>query len=355
MKRVAQKEKKERKYRRINSYDRQRIEALYNSGHSVRYIAEALGFHVSGIYYELKHGFYMHRNSNWTETKKYSAYKADRYSKYQQTSKGPDLKIGNDYELIKFIEEKIVNEKMSPDAVIGFIKKNNLKFKTSICTTTLYSYIDKGLFLHITNKHLHNRSKDKQKKNKVRITKRVSKGNSIEQRPESVLTREEFGHWEYDTVIGKKKKGEVAYVFTERKTNMEFIIKGKDKTALSAIFAIDKLERQFGNLFPKVFKSITCDNGTEFSNWRSMETSCIDHTKKRTTVYYCHPYSSYERGSNENQNKFIRRFIPKGTPISDYTSEEILQIQNYINNYPRRKFNYYSSQELFEIELANLQ
>ena len=147
---------------------------------------------------------------------------------------------------------------------VSYIKKNNLKFKTSICTKTLYRYIDKGLFLHITNKNLHNRSKQKQKKKKVKTIKRVTKGNSIEQRPKSVLTREEFGHWEYDTVIGKKKKGEVAYVFTERKTNMEFIIKGKDKTALSAVFAIDKLERQFGNLFSKVFKSITCDNGTEF-------------------------------------------------------------------------------------------
>ena len=76
--------------------------------------------------------------------------------------------------------------------------------------------------------------------------------------------------------------------------------------------------------------------------------------KQRTTVYYCHPYCSSERGSNENQNGFIRRFIPKGTAISRYTPGEIREIQDFINYYPRGIFNYKNAATLFEAELQKL-
>ena len=102
----------------------------------------------------------------------------------------------------------------------------------------------------------------------------------------------------------------------------------------------------------QIFKSFTCDNGCEFTNTEGMEYS--PSGKQRTTIYYCHPYCSSERGSNENQNGFIRRFIPKGTPISKYTPQEIKEIQNFINHYPRGIFNYQNSATLFENELQNL-
>ena len=104
-------------------------------------------------------------------------------------------------------------------------------------------------------------------------------------------------------------------------------------------------------MFYNVFKSITVDNGSEFADYEGMEKSCC-REGKRTTIYYCHPYSSYERGSNENQNKMIRRHIPKGTDFDDKTDEEIEQIEGWINEYPRRTLGYCSSKELFEKELA---
>jgi len=135
---------------------------------------------------------------------------------------------------------------------------------------------------------------------------------------------------------------------------MEIIFKSFNKTAASTVYALNRLERKLGSSnFRKIFKSITFDNGTEFSDTEGMETS--PYTKKRrTTVYYCHPYCSSERGTNENQNGFIRRFIPKGTAISDYSNAYIHYVQNFINNYPRAIFDGENSTKRFTKELEKL-
>ena len=117
---------------------------------------------------------------------------------------------------------------------------------------------------------------------------------------------------------------------------------------------MNRLERKLGSRnFRKIFRTITCDNGTEFSNTIGMELSPYTRAR-RTTVYYCHPYCSSERGSNENQNAFIRRFIPKGTPINQYTPEQIKAVQDYINTYPRHLFDGKNSYKLFLAELNKL-
>ena len=139
-----------------------------------------------------------------------------------------------------------------------------------------------------------------------------------------------------DTVYGSSLT--CLLVFTERMTRQELIIKMKDRTNESVCKALNKLERRYGVVnFRNIFKTITCDNGVEFSNPDLLETSYCSH-QKRTNIYYCHPYSSCERGSNENANKLIRRFIPKGSDISAYSNDFIKYIQNWINEYPRKIF-----------------
>ena len=342
-----------RSYKRLTYENRIQIETLLNAGMKPFEISRKLGFTHATIYNEIKKGLYIHRNHDWTETQKYSAYKAHQRMLFERTTKGAQLKIGNDYELLNFIEDKIINEKLSPDAVLGIIKRDNLQFKTSICRVTLYSYIDKGLFRHLTNKDLPIKSKKKKHK-KVRVIKKCTSGKSIEERDRSILRRNEFGHWELDTVIGKRSRDSVLYVLTERKTRQEIIVKGKDKTAFSCITVLNKLERKYGKNFRKIFKTITCDNGCEFQNYIGMETSIFKTRQPRTQVYYCHPYCSSERGSNENQNRMIRRMIPKSTKISEYTNEYIQKVEDYINNYPRKMFDYKTSQMLFDEELAKI-
>ena len=147
-----------------------------------------------------------------------------------------------------------------------------------------------------------------------------------------------------DTVIGKRDKSSCLLVFTERKTREEIILKIKDKTQYSVRRALNNLEKSVHN-FKDVFKTITVDNGSEFLNQRAIEKSCKSKTN-RTQVFYCHPYSSWERGSNENSNKLIRRFIPKGTPIEYFSDEYIQKIQFWINHLPRKILGYKTSAQL---------
>jgi IS30 family transposase len=243
------------------------------------------------------------------------------------------------------IESKIIDEKYSPAAALMDIAQRGLKFQVTICATTLYSYIDKGIFLKLTNKNLPVKATRAKTYNRVRRA-HAPKGDSIEQRPEEVDDRTTFGHWEMDTVKGKRDTKKVLLVLTERLTRQEVKMAMANNEAESVVKALNKLERRYGKMFSKVFLSITVDNGSEFANCDGMEKSCL-RKGVRTKIYYCHPYSSWERGSNENQNRLIRRWIPKGAPIENYTDDEIEFIENWINNYPRAIFKGRSSAALY--------
>ena len=132
----------------------------------------------------------------------------------------------------------------------------------------------------------------------------------------------------------------------DRKLRKTLIFKLPDQTQESVIKALDKIERKIGRVkFAETFKTITVDNGSEFLNHKEMERSLKSITKKRTQIYYCHPYSSWERGTNEQTNGMIRRFIPKGSLITTILKKEIKEIQDWINNYPRRIFEGKSANE----------
>ncbi|MBE6630906.1 MAG: IS30 family transposase [Ruminococcaceae bacterium] len=341
-------------YRTFDRALRYKLEALYNAGTPVKIIAEQIGFTFQSVYRELKRGYYMHRNTDWTETRRYSADKAQYAADLNATAKGAPLKIGKDLVFAQFVEDMILKG-YSPAAILDYIEEHNLKFQTKVCRVTLYSYIDKGLFLRISNKNLLRKGKRKHRHKKVKAVKQLPKiEHSIEKRPSEVVKRSSFGHWELDTVVGTQKKGETLLCMTERLTRMEIIFKARDKSAASTVTMLNRLERKVGSRnFRQIFKTITCDNGTEFSNTIGMEYSPYTG-KKRTAVYYCHPYCSSERGSNENQNGFIRRFVPKGTAIKRFSPQEIREIQDFINNYPRRIFNGENSQKRFQIELQKL-
>ena len=334
--------------------DRIKMEALLNAGHSKEEIAEQLHFHRSTIYREYNKGKYIHRNSDYTEEERYSSDLGQKAHDYAQEGKGRALKIGNDRELAEYIEDKIVNDRFSPEAALADVERSGIEFKTTISLRTLYRYIDNGIFLKLTNNDLPIKSKKKKHNKKVQVQKRASAGESIENRPEEAKDREIFGHWEMDTVKGKRGVTKSCMlVLTERKTRDEIIIKIKDQGAASVVEALDRLERKYGDMFYKIFRSITVDNGVEFADYEGLERSVLKEGK-RTFVFYCHPYSSWERGTNENNNRLIRRHIPKGVDFEDTTDAEIAYIEEWINNYPRGIFDYKTSAELFEEEIRKL-
>lgn len=343
-----------RRFKQLTKADRLKIEALVKAGHGKEEIADQIGVHISTIYRELKRGRYIHTNSDLTEEERYSPDIA--HDKYRENlrAKGPDLKIGNDQALADFIEDKMVNEDFSVGAVLGYIEQQGLEFSVTITRQTLYRYIDIGLFLNLTNKDLPIKGNRKKKKKPVRKTQaRAAAGDSIEKRPDDIDTREEFGHWEMDTVIGKRGESKHSLlVMTERKTREELMFLLMEHTTEQVVSCINRLEEQWGDRFSRIFKTITVDNGTEFSDCEGLEKSILQDGENRTKIYYCHPYSSYERGSNENQNKLIRRKVPKGTNFDDRTEDDIREVENWINNYPRLLFGWETAQMQFDKELA---
>lgn len=337
-------------YKHLTYNDRLKIDLMIRHGHTVEEIAAEIGCSLNTIYNERKRGRYMHRNSDLTEEERYNPDGAEERYRRLKREKGRGLKIGNDMQFVNFVENMILNHKYSPAAVLMKIEQENLQFDTKICLSTLYNYIRQGVFLHVELKACPSpRHKRKKKVLGTPKQKRVSRGTSIEKRPEEVNERNTVGHWEMDTVVGPQGKShKCLLVLSERKLRYEIIEILDSKTSAEVIRALDRIERRLGEKkFRELFKSITVDNGPEFNDFEGIERSRRNR-KNRTKVYYCHPYSFYERGLNENQNLFIRRFIPKGMNFDDLTNKEVKEIERWINTYPRKLFEGKSAQQLYE-------
>ena len=329
-------ERKFKRFHHLTYTDRLKIEQMYNGGAGIQEIADALRVNYTTVYRELKRPgvMYDHLNGDYTTDKHYSADIAQQQYEYGKTAKGRPIKLGNDYALADYIERKIADEGRSPAAVLMDIELEGKQFSVRVCEKTIYNYITNGVFLNITNKDLPLHGETKRGYNRVRSASRPPQGESIERRPEEINQREEPFHWEMDTVKGKQKTKKCVLTLTERLSRNEITLPMYGATMENVVAALNGLERKYGALFSKIFRSITVDNGSEFADCEGMERSCL--TKRaRTHIYYCHPYSAFERGSNENANSLIRRWLPKGTKLSEVSQAEIKQIQIWMNNYPR--------------------
>lgn len=332
-----------KKYKHLTYAERTMIERWYNKENkSKREIAKLINKSERTIRREIKRGLTINLTSEYEEKEIYSADIAEEKYRRNLEAKGQELKIGSNIEIVKRIENMIKKEKKSPEVIEYELKKKEL---IEITGRTIRNYIYDGNVFDLTEGDMIYNKKHKSKNTQKRIGKHTPPEKSIENRPKEANNRSEYGHWEGDLVIGKRKKGSVLLTFTERMTREEIIIKIKGKNNEYVVKAINLLERKYGKRFYNKFKTITFDNGIEFMDYKGMEQSCL-RKGKRTKIYYAHPYCSGERGSNENNNRMIRRWIPKGTLIDDISKEFIKQIEDWINNYPRSIFDYKSSNEL---------
>jgi len=149
-------------------------------------------------------------------------------------------------------------------------------------------------------------------------------------------------------VVGRKKKGEpAAFSIVERLTGYYLTIRIPGKTTEGIADAMKQLHNEFGERFSQVFRTITTDNGSEFADFSSMESY-------GTEIYFAHPYSSWERPVNERSNRILRKFIPKGASIQNYTDDQILMFADEINAMPRKRLGYRTAEELFEEQLDQI-
>ena len=155
----------------LTKYDRYKLEAMLNMKCSKKQIAEELHVHVSTIYREIKRARWQYLDgATWIVEDRYNPDGAEKRYRENLAAKGAPLKIGNDYELADYIERKILDEDRSPAAALADIKLEGKAFKTSICVSTLYSYITKGVFLSLTNADLPEKPKRKRTYRTVKKT-----------------------------------------------------------------------------------------------------------------------------------------------------------------------------------------
>jgi len=336
-----------RTFKHLSVYERGMIGALQKEGRSINYIAKVLGRAPSTISREIRRGTTTQLRSDLTTYKTYFPETGQAvYEKNRQNS-GCKYKLAEAEEFIIYAEEKILNEKWSPDAVTGACKVDPAwRNKVMVCTKTLYNYIDQGL-IKVRNIDLQLKTHRRIRKSHNNKNRRVL-GTSIEQRPEYIEQRKEFGHWEIDTVVGKRSNEPVILTLTERKTRQELLFYIKEKSSAAVSECIGYLKEKYGDWFPKVFRTVTADNGSEFSD---LSEKLKEYGIK---AYFAHPYSSWERGSNERHNGIIRRFIPKGKSLKDISLAIIQRVQSWMNHYPRKILGYRTPQYCFIKELSSI-
>jgi len=247
----------------------------------------------------------------------------------------------------------MIKEGYSPETALLLLKQT---YDVTICYKTVYNAIDRGDLEGLRLSDLPYK-KPQKKKTEKETAKEVPAGRrSIDERPLEILDRLDFGHWEMDCVVsGQCTTSKAALlVLTERKTRFSFVFKMPDKTQASVKACLDQLELAYKEHFNDIFKTVTMDNGVEFINQQTIETSVLNPEETRLIAYYCHPYSAFERGSNENYNRFIRRFIEKGADIAKLSESFIQHVMDFINNYPRKMFGFQNSSSYLKNELSIL-
>lgn len=313
--------------------ERIRLETMLKYKVPITQIARDLGCCRQTVYNEIRRGEYLHIDTKrgWAEHKIYSADKGQRIHEKAVRNKGSDLKIGKDIAYANFLEERILKQKRSPAAALAEARAAG--FHTSICKTTLYTYIDQGIFYTLTNSDLW--EKPHRKKKAERPESRIAhpKLPSIENRPAHINDRQDLGHWELDLVIGKRETSPALMVMTERVTREIIIRKIPDKKSASIVRELNRLEKTMPD-FKSRIQTITTDNGSEFLDYDGIRRSIYEG--ERCEVYYCHSYASWEKGTIERNNRIIRRFFPKGTDFTKITKKQVAAVQDWMNNYPRK-------------------
>jgi len=334
-----------RKGQHLTDEERHEIEVRINKdGWSIYKIAESLARPYNTIKNEVNRGTVFLYNGKIKRYKanagkaKYEANRKNCRRKYRR------LEVGS---FIRYVVKQIKEQGWSLDSCVGnALKTGRFHREDTVCTKTLYNYVSLGL-LTIKNIDLPEKLRRKQNKSEKRRN-RKNLGHSIEERPDYIDLREEFGHWEIDSVIGKKDENEpTVMTMTERKLRVSIWLKLKNHSAEAVDNAISELIDSFGSKYADVFKSITADNGSEFANLSNLD-------QRGIKVYFTHPYTSCEKGTVECHNKLLRRFIPKGKKISDYSADDILFFADLINNLPRKILRYQTPEELFNEELDRI-
>jgi IS30 family transposase len=309
-------------YSHVTLAERSQIEILFNKGYAQTDIAKVLGRAPSTICRELErkvYGAYSARKAN------HKAYVKRKYAKYQ------GMKVNEDMKLAEYITTYL-RKGWSPEQVAGRLA-DEVGFRL-VSHTAIYAWLRSvhGRQLESELKKLKRRRKSKKKRAKVvQLEGRVF----IDDRPAAVADRRYFGDWEGDFIVSGKGKKTSLLVLHERKSRYVFLRKVRHKTTDIVERTLVEMIRPLQN-----FRSLTLDNDIAF----------VHHEKISKEIgiplFFCHPYASWEKGGVENSNRFIRRWIPKGADIAEWSDEEIQKIEWWMNSLPRKVLGFKTPEEV---------
>ena len=312
-------------FKHLTQQQRYHIEAYKKAGYGNSEIAKDLGVHPSTIGRELK------RNSSPIR-QRYGAKVAHEISSLRKSiNSRANKKFKNDLEdlVVRYIERD-----WSPEQVSATLR---IKHGLSLSFVRIYQHIESdrqnGGVLHTHLRFYGKKRRAKyDKKSKVRIKERVS----ISERPSIVDEKTRIGDFEIDTIIGKGKQGAITTIVDRASAFVKISIPTSKRA--------EDIESETTRLmlpYKKTTHTITSDNGLEFANHKAIANT-LD-----CEYYFCHPYSSWERGLNEYTNGLIRQYFPKGSSFTDITPEKIQEVENKLNHRPRKTLDWRTPYEVF--------
>ena len=305
-------------YHQLAQEERYLITAQLKCGYCPAEIARVLGRHRSTITRELRRNATHH--DGYYRAEKAHSYAVARRRRCRRRARFSAADMAR--------VARLLRRRLSPDQVAGVLKKHGT---LHISHETIYRRIrwDKR-----TGGDLWRYTRIMSKFGRKRYRSVDSRGvlsgkRSIAERPPEVEQRQQFGHWEADTVMGSDMR-HCVLTLVERKTGFAIIKKlpAHNKQAVTRA-ATRAIRRHCSN-----FKTLTLDNGTEFHDYKILE------QRFPITVYFATPYHSWERGSNENLDELLRQYLPKGTCMRNLTQARCDQIATDLNNRPRKRYGY---------------
>jgi len=310
-----------KKYSQLNLNERSQVEILSSKGYAQKDIALVLGRHPSTMSRELKRKV---RNVYVARKAQHKAYVKRKYSKYQ------GMKITEDMTLETYVT-KYLKLGWSPEQISGRIADER-KLKT-VSHTAIYSWLRSvhGRRLESELKKLKRKRGRKKRAKVIELEGRVF----IDERPKSIDARRYFGNWEGDFVVSGKSSKTALLVLHERKSRYVLLRKVRHKTAVQVEQTLVDMIQPLQN-----FRSLTLDNDIAF----------VHHEKISEEIgaplFFCHPYASWEKGGVENTNRFLRRWIPKGANIAEWSDADIQNIEWWMNSLPRKVLEYRTPEEV---------
>ena len=318
-----------KRYKQLTYKERYQIYALIKEGFNYTQIANNIGYSKSTISREIK------RNS---VNNNYHPDSASIETFRRHKNKPKFIKITK---IIKKHIHRYLKKDWTPEQVAGYLKLNNI---ANISHEAIYKYIYKNkkdggrLYLLL----VHKAKKYNKRGGIYNLRGEINNRISINKRPKVVDNKTRIGDWEVDLIIGKYHKGSIVTI-VDRRSKFTLMRKLPTKEAVGVTNAIIEL------LYPikDITHTITSDNGKEFSLHENIANSLnID-------FYFCDPYSSWQRGLNENTNGLIRRYIPKKTEFENISNNEIMMIQDKLNHRPRKTLGYKTPFEVFFKEISS--